>query len=130
VVQYQNKKVTVNGKPMHYEALPDYYSEDSYSYEQQWLEDLSGVKHKILQSANVGPDVPRVDSEHLQNFCSYIAGGISCKVPPKHYFVLGDNRDNSQDSRYWGFVPENNIVGKAFFVWLNLRKPSRIGSTP
>jgi len=50
-------------------------------------------------------------------------------VPQGHYFMMGDNRDNCRDSRYWGFVPDNQIVGKAFFVWMNFSDLKRIGLT-
>jgi signal peptidase I len=71
--------------------------------------------------------ITAVDAFPFRDRCEYLSTGVRCVVPPGHFFVMGDNRENSLDSRYWGFVPERNIVGKAFFIWMNFSDLKRIG---
>jgi len=132
-VSYLNKQLRINGKPVQETPLPDYYVEGSDgrpgSYEQAFDEDLMGVKHRILTSAQRPAEVIGVmNGFPFKENCQYSSEGVVCKVPPGHYFMMGDHRDNSEDSRYWGFVPDENIVGKAFFVWMNFGDLGRIGS--
>ena len=89
---------------------------------------MGNVEHRLLNDVDAPAFIP--DASHFphRENCTYNAAGVVCKVPEGHYFMMGDNRDNSRDSRAWGFVPEENIVGKAFFIWLNLSDLSRIGS--
>ncbi|OWW19411.1 signal peptidase I [Noviherbaspirillum denitrificans] len=127
-IVYKNKRLTVNGKEISYEPLPDYLDEEHLSYSKQYMEGLSATPHRILNDDRAPAYVQNPDPFPKRELCSYNLEGFTCTVPSGHYFMMGDNRDNSLDSRYWGFVPDENIVGKAFFVWMNLGNLKRIGS--
>ncbi len=127
-VVYKNKKLTINGQPVAYERLTEYLDEERLSYFSHYRENLTGVPHEILNDDKVPGYVPSPDAFPKHELCRYDLEGFECTVPAGHYFMMGDNRDNSLDSRYWGFVPDRNIVGKAFFVWMNLGNLKRIGS--
>jgi len=126
-IVYKNKRLIVNGKVVSYQPLPDYLDEEHLSYFKQYSENLTGVKHRILNDERAPSYVQNPDPFPQHELCTYNTEGFACTVPAGHYFMMGDNRDNSLDSRYWGFVPDENIVGKAFFVWMNLGNLKRIG---
>ncbi len=127
-VAYLNKRLTINGKVMSTAALPEFFDEDVMRYFKQYEESLGEHKHRLLTDDDRPAFVPGADDFAFKQNCRYSVEGVVCKVPAGHYFMMGDNRDNSLDSRYWGFVPDKNIVGKAFFVWMNFSNPRRIGS--
>ena len=127
-VAYLNKKLTINGQPVASEALPDYFDESVMRYFRHERESLPGKTHQIIIDNERPAFIPGVDEFPFRDHCHYNVEGVVCKVPEGHYFMMGDNRDNSLDSRYWGFVPDKNIVGKAFFVWMNFGNFKRIGS--
>lgn len=103
-VAYYKKQLFINGQPVTQQRQESYAGVGagvSMSGAQLLQEDLLGVQHDILIDDGKGS----------------LEGEFT--VPQGQYFVMGDNRDNSNDSRYWGFVPEENLVGKAFMVWMN-----------
>lgn len=127
-VAYQNKHLTINGEAVATEKVADYFHSERLYYSEQYSEQLGSVSHRMLNDTDAPAFIPDAAQFPYRENCTYNHSGVVCKVPPGHYFMMGDNRDNSRDSRAWGFVPEQNIVGKAFFIWLNLGDLGRIGS--
>jgi len=128
-VAYLNKQLSVNGKPLDKQVLPEFFDQDALRYAKHFQETTATGerKYRILNDDDRPSFIPAADDFAFRENCRYSSEGVVCKVPPGHYFMMGDNRDNSLDSRYWGFVPEKNIVGKAFFVWMNFGNLKRIG---
>ncbi len=136
-VAYINKKLTINGVVVKDAAVPDFFEEDSLRYIKQFEESMPTgdtkdpqvqlVKHRLLNENERPAFVEGASNFPFKEQCQYSLEGIVCKVPEGHYFMMGDNRDNSLDSRYWGFVPDKNIVGRAFYVWMNFGNLKRIG---
>ncbi|HMC29846.1 MAG TPA: signal peptidase I [Candidatus Angelobacter sp.] len=111
-IRLRNKIVYVNGVPLH----------ESYAIHRQWIPD--GYRDNFPSQQGAAREIDRRWRYQLQN---YMSDG-EVVVPPDQYFVLGDNRDQSLDSRYWGFVPRANIIGRPLVIYLSVRGPESGGS--
>ncbi len=127
-VAYLNKRLTINGQPVPTSSVPEFFDEDAMRYFKQFEEKLGDKPHRLLIDDERPAFIPGAEDFAFKNNCRYSVEGVVCKVPEGHYFMMGDNRDNSLDSRFWGFVPDANIVGKAFFIWMNFGSFGRIGA--
>ncbi len=106
-VGYHDNMVSVNGKALAYRVDGMYEGKgrgSDMTGATRLTENLPGRPHHVLERE----DVPFT-----------FQGEGDWQVPPGHYFVMGDNRDNSEDSRFWGMLPERNLRGKAFLIWMN-----------
>ena len=108
-VRLRDKIVYVNGQPL----------QENYAVHKQWMPD--GYRDNFPKLRGYSRDIDRHWRYDLSN---HVNGG-EVVVPADHYFVMGDNRDNSLDSRYWGFVPRANIVGRPLVIYLSVRGSER-----
>lgn len=126
-VEYLNKRIRVNGVEMPVRPVEGYLNVERLQYADQFVEKLGAVEHRILNDRDVPAFVQQTLPYPYSENCVYTSDGIRCKVPTGHYFMMGDNRDQSADSRVWGFVPDANLRGRAFFIWFNFSDFKRIG---
>jgi signal peptidase I len=129
-IEYRGKRLSINGEPVAVQA-GGYYTDAELNYLRlpTFNEKLGERSHQMM----IVPAQPPVDLAQVRQFaqrsnCEYNDDGFRCTVPAGHYFMMGDNRDQSSDSRYWGFVPDDHIKGRAFLVWMNFNDFKRIGN--
>jgi len=129
-ISYKGKRLTINGEAVSVQSA-GFYTDGELNFLRlpTFLEKLGEKSHQMM----IVPAQPPVDLAQVRQFphrenCEYNDDGFACTVPAGEYFMMGDNRDQSSDSRYWGFVPDDHIKGRAFLVWMNFGDFKRIGN--
>ncbi len=119
-------RLRVNGReyPLRYVTVRKFKGRPYYEFEEDIPLNGKVIHHKVWYSSYPTKFAGLVSYEEWE--CMKEEHGLCVKfrVPEDHYFVMGDNRDNSEDSRFWGFVPKENVVGKAFVIYFSGNVPS------
>jgi len=115
-IEYRGKQLSINGRPVPLRADGTYFDADRLALVPLFVESTDGVDYPVLADRDRPPLPVFADDFPLKDQCTYAVDGLVCTVPAGHYFMMGDNRDNSRDSRYWGFLPADHIVGKVVQV--------------
>ena len=137
-IKYEGRQLTINGQVVEQkDSKLAQLKSGTYSTQIPMDRIVQGTEfladtvtgHEIWVDPSRPAYIPQGVRPDVKKYCQYTENGFTCKVPQGQYFMMGDDRDFSEDSRYWGFVPEKNIVGRAYFVWMNFGDFSRIGTS-
>ncbi len=119
-VAYLDKKLSINGNAVPQVEIDKFFDGSIHQAVLKMEETIEGNRYTVLRYQDAAINTS-ILSNYVSSFkyienCKYDAHGVTCEVPAGHYYFMGDNRDNSKDSRYWGFVPADHIVGKVLYI--------------